>query len=583
MPLLNWSEPNLQFIDLTGDGRADVLITEDQVFTFYPSLGTDGFGEAERVLHPPDEERGPHVVLADGTQSISLADMSGDGLRDIVRVRNGEVCYWPNLGYGRFGAKVTMGDAPRFVDEERFDPRRVRWSDVDGSGGTDLVYVGDDGVQVFFNRSGNSWSAPNQLAIFPASDALNSVQVMDLLGNGTACLVWSSPLPGESYAPLRYVDLMGSQKPHLLTQIRNNLGAETRLRYAPSTRFYLDDQRNGYPWVTRLPFPVHVVERVESYDWIGRSRFVSRYGYHHGYFDGYEREFRGFGMVEQYDTETHRDDLLFPDVDTVNEDEASFNPPILTRTWFHTGAFVEAGDVKRQYESEYWVEPSLRADAPANVAARAAMSLPDSFLEAGLIADEVREAYRALKGSTVRVEVYGLDKTARAQNPYSVTEHNFAVRRLQPFGPNLHAVFQSVARETLTYHYERQADDPRVTHELNLEVDEFGNVLRSASAGYARRVGFAEPEPQLSAAFRTMLAHDQTRLHIAGIQNTFTAPVKQPEARDQRELRRLSRTSTFGNHHSGIHRYRARWSYLPLRRNGRALSESLERSARYSL
>ncbi len=32
----------------------------------------------------------------------------GDGLPDWVRLRNGEVCYGPNLGYGRFGAKVTM-------------------------------------------------------------------------------------------------------------------------------------------------------------------------------------------------------------------------------------------------------------------------------------------------------------------------------------------------------------------------------------------------------------------------------------------------------------------------------------------
>src|SRR6185503_10422341 len=83
----------------------------------------------------------------------------------------------------------------------------------------------------------------------------------------------------------------------------NNLGAETRVDYAPSTRFYLKDKREGSPWITRLPFPVHVVERVETYDHVGRNRFVTRYAYHHGYFDSDEREFRGFGMVEQWDTE----------------------------------------------------------------------------------------------------------------------------------------------------------------------------------------------------------------------------------------------------------------------------------------
>ncbi len=50
----------------------------------------------------------PVEAFSPCTQSIYLADMCGDGLPDLVRIRNGEVCYGPNLGYGRFGAKVTM-------------------------------------------------------------------------------------------------------------------------------------------------------------------------------------------------------------------------------------------------------------------------------------------------------------------------------------------------------------------------------------------------------------------------------------------------------------------------------------------
>ena len=93
------------------------------------------------------------------------------------------------------------------------------------------------------------------------------------------------------------------EKPHLLVGVTNNLGAETKVHYASSTKFYLDDERAGQPWVTWLPFPVHVVDRVETYDRISRNYFVTSYTYHHGYFDGVEREFRGFGMVEQLDTE----------------------------------------------------------------------------------------------------------------------------------------------------------------------------------------------------------------------------------------------------------------------------------------
>ena len=524
LPRIDWSDPNLKLVDVTGDGLADALITEDGVYTFYPSLGAQGFAEAELVHQPWDEARGPTAVFADGAQTVFLADMSGDGRSDIVRVRNGEVCYWPDLGYGRFGAKVVMDSSPRFADNEGFDARRLRLTDVDGSGTTDLLYVGDDGVRVYFNRSGNSWAEPYRVAVFPSADSLSSVQALDLLGNGTACLVWSSGLPAERSAPLRYVDLMGGQKPHLLVRIANNLGAETRLTYAPSTRFYLADKLAGTPWITRLPFPVHVVERIEAYDWIGRSRFVTRYAYHHGYFDGVEREFRGFGKVEQWDTEEHRVDTAFPGA--ANWDESSWSPPVRTCTWFHTGGSVDPDAVSQQYAHEYWAEPALRPDARA--ADREAMLLPDSVLPAGLSPEETREAYRALKGSALRTEVYAEDGSARAGNPYTVTEQSFEVRLLQPAGPNRHAVFFLHARELLSFQYERRADDPRVTHDVTLEIDDFGNVLRRLSIAYPRRPGFQEPEPGLSAAYRAMLTHDQERLHVAATATSYTDAVADP-------------------------------------------------------
>src|SRR2546429_3304721 len=43
LPNISWDEPNLRFIDLNGDGHADVLITEHDVFTWYPSLAEEGF------------------------------------------------------------------------------------------------------------------------------------------------------------------------------------------------------------------------------------------------------------------------------------------------------------------------------------------------------------------------------------------------------------------------------------------------------------------------------------------------------------------------------------------------------------
>ena len=100
----------------------DMVITEDDVFTWYPSEGRKGFSKAQKTPKSSDEEEGPHLEFADIKQSIFLADMSGDGMTDIVRIRSGEVCYWPNLGYGKFGNKVAFDDAPIFDHPELFNP-----------------------------------------------------------------------------------------------------------------------------------------------------------------------------------------------------------------------------------------------------------------------------------------------------------------------------------------------------------------------------------------------------------------------------------------------------------------------------
>lgn len=486
---LDLRDPNLRFVDLDGDGHADVLITEDDAFVWHASRAKEGFGPARRVAQALDEEKGPRIVFADGTQSIYLADISGDGLTDVVRIRNGEICYWPNLGYGRFGAKVTMDSAPWFDNPDQFDHKRIRLADIDGSGTTDIIYLHRDGVRLYFNQSGNGWSQPQLLKVFPRIDDLVYVVPIDLLGDGTACLVWSSLLPGDSRRQMRYVNLMGGSKPHLLIKTTNNLGAETRVDYAPSTKFYLQDKRDGKPWITRLPFPVHVVERVETYDHVNRNRFVTRYAYHHGYFDGVEREFRGFGMVEQWDAEQLAA-LAGGAIPADNIAAQSHVPPVHTKTWFHTGAFLGRDHVSRHFESEYFREAGL-----AVVTVRPLL-LSDTIFPPGLVLDEEREACRALKGSMLRREVYADDadhpgatqvQIERARRPYTVSENNFTIRLLQARGTNRHAVFFTHAREAVSYHYERNTDDPRIQHALTLEVDDFGNVLKQAAISYGRR------------------------------------------------------------------------------------------------
>ena len=341
---------------------------------------------------------------------------------------------------------------------------------------------------------------------------------------------------------------MGGNKPHLLTKSINNLGAETHVTYAPSTKFYLNDKRDGKPWITRIQFPVHVVERIETYDRISKSLFVTRYAYHHGYFDGYEREFRGFGLVEQYDTEEFAAlsaSNVFPT--GANIEESSHVPPVFTKTWFHTGVYLGRDHISNYFAGlfdsrdtgEYFREPGFN-DAQAR-----GLLLDDTILPPDLTADEEREACRALRGSLLRQEVYALDDSENRSLPYAVTERNFGVKRLQGRGDNRHAVFLTHPREEVVYSYERTLIpvlggqlvdeataaanpnvewllDPRVAHSLTLEVDNFGDVLKTASIGYGRR--FVDPSlPQA--------AHEEQRKsHVTYTENQVTNSVDSASA-----------------------------------------------------
>jgi hypothetical protein len=520
LPVIDWQNPNMRFIDLTGDGFPDLLICEDNAFFWYASLAAKGFAPEQRAAQSIDEEKGPKLIFADSTESIFLADMSGDGLVDLVRVRVGEVCYWPNCGYGQFGAKVTMGLSSCFDRPDLFDGRRLRLQDIDGSGTADIVYFAGTSVDVYFNQSGNAYGQRRPLSYFPRIESVSSATMVDLLGNGTACLVWSSALPANTQQPMRYIDLMGGQKPHLLIGIVNNLGADTRVQYAPSTKFYIADKLAGTPWITRLPFPVQVVEQVDTYDYINQNRLTTCYAYHHGYYDGVERDFRGFGRVDQWDTELVTSltgvSYLSP---VSNQNGASAVPPLRTTTWFHTGAYFGESCISQQMQQEYYREGDAATSAPGLTRPQfEAMLLPDSVLPISILLangtstpytfspEELREASRSLRGSILRQEVYALDATTASDRPYSVSERNYTIEAFQPQGPNQYGVFFPHARETIDFQYERVlygvlagaitdpttpgavlAADPRVSHSFTIAVDGYGNELRTVAVAYGRR------------------------------------------------------------------------------------------------
>ena len=475
----DYINPDLDSADVTGDGFADLLLFEADRVRVYPSTWREGHGPPFTAL------RGPALpVQADPgeEQKLVLVDMVGDGLSDRVRVRNGEVVYWPNLGYGNFGAPVVMAGAPHV--DGRMAAGRVYLTDIDGSGTADLVYITGAHAAIYFNQSGNSFSEPVIVPLPEPYSGLSQVQFADVQGNGTSALVFSTGTDAVRHA---FYDFSGGVKPYLLRQIDNGRGALTRIQYAPSTKFYLADREAGAPWLSRLPFPVHVVERTESVDLLAHTRQVTRYAYHHGAYDYREREFAGFGQVERWDTEGFEQ---FTSGDLANAppfellDSSLQAPPSHTRTWYHTGLLERDGVLSRQYAEEYY-------DGDPG-----ALQLADSSFETPIDPDGVELAYRALRGRALREEVYGITgDPQRDPHPYRVTETAYRLRFEQPTRDGHNSVYLPLMRERITCHYERDPGDPRQMHELFLEHDAFGELTRQATLAYPRRSRDAAEHP----------------------------------------------------------------------------------------
>jgi len=504
IPNIDLGDPDTRQLDLNGDGIADVLITEDEVFRWYPSCGRWGYDASLTLERSYDEEKGPAIVFSDPKETIFLADMSGDGLTDIVRIRNGEVCYWPNLGFGRFGAKVTMDNAPVFDQEDHFNPSYLKLADIDGSGTTDIIYLGTDSYLIWLNQQGNAFTTtPKQIDPFPGIQDLASVTTTDLLGTGLACIVWNSDLPGDANAPLRYIDLMDSLKPHILIHYANNLGKDVYLEYTPSTTYYIADKLAGTPWVTKLHFPVHCVSTVTTYDRIRQTRMVNGYTYHHGYYDHPEKEFRGFGRVDQTDTETIANFIAAGAGAANNISEQDLHqPPVLTKTWFHTGAFLRGKLILDHFEHEYFQNTFVPEK-----------ELPEPWLPDGITPEEYQQAIRACKGLLLRKEVYAIDNAANSANPYMTEQHNYLVKLLQPIGQNQYAVFLSHDSESISYQYERNPADPRTIQTFIFDVDEYGDILSSADVAYQRTIN-------------PLGADEQQQVHIVYTGNSYTNDVQ---------------------------------------------------------
>jgi RHS repeat-associated protein len=480
-PSFDLKDPEVRLVDLDGDGVTDAIRSGSRMQCFFndPEKGWT----ATRSVQRQAPNVFPNVNFSD--PRVKWADMTGDGLQDIALVHDGLVEYWPNLGRGDWATRVLMRNCPRLP--YGYNPKRILLGDVDGDGLADIVYVEDTKVTLWINQSGNRWSDPITILGTPPVSDTDAMRVVDLLGNGVGGVLWSSDANGLARDNMFFLDFTGGIKPYLLTEMDNHMGAITRVGYAPSTRFYLEDEKlPATRWRTSLPFPVQVVAQVEAIDAISGGKLTTEYSYHHGYWDGAEREFRGFGRTDQRDTEVFENFHsagLHPQTPFQSLPVEFFSPPTETRTWFHQGPTGdEFGDWQEtDFTNEFWLgDPQVLSRPPSLT----------NFLN-GLPRRVKRDALRAMRGQILRTELYANDGTELQGRPYTVTEHLAGVREETQPGPDSqdlpHLFFSHVLAERTTQ-WER-GNEPMTSFKFTDDYDAYGQPRTQINIAVPRKRG----------------------------------------------------------------------------------------------
>ena len=314
-PGFSFESPHIRLMDVNNDKLIDVVLDNGTSYDVWLNRKTNQWNEEfDYQTHLPD---GNHLSFS--SNAVKLGDMNGDRMEDLIYVLDGYVSYFPSMGNGNFDAEVVMGNPPTGLGSLI---EKLTTADINNDGLTDLVLVGNATITVWFNGGNNAFKAPALFEDTPYfTGSQTSFRFADMNGDGFRDLL---VIDAQNATPYQYVDFNNGIHPNLLTKIRNGLGMETTISYRASTEYYTTDREAGKPWTTALPFPVHVVSQVAVKDRNSGQEYIADYHYRDGYYDGQEKEFRGFGAVRKY----NRGDADAPTLQThyvfdVGKDEES--------------------------------------------------------------------------------------------------------------------------------------------------------------------------------------------------------------------------------------------------------------------
>jgi hypothetical protein len=190
-----WSISTIAVDDVSGDGRPDLVVTDDR---------TAGFGHVGVLLNNGDGTFQAATLYTVGQEatSVAIGDVNGDGFPDIAVVNicqkgsclNGRVSFLPGIGNGAFpgGAAAAYTSSGTLADATSI-------GDLNGDGRPDVVVT--------------NFCADDQTCIQHSGNGSVSVLVNSLILATTTTAITSSSNPVKVNQPVTFTATVSSSRP----------------------------------------------------------------------------------------------------------------------------------------------------------------------------------------------------------------------------------------------------------------------------------------------------------------------------------------------------------------------------------
>lgn len=287
--------PDARFMDYDNDKKIDIVVSDSSnaqdPLRIYVNDGASFTAQSFDGLG-----------VAFSSPRVQLSDMNGDGLNDVIELVGAspaQVRYRLNLGLGRYGQWESASD----LDIAASEIANLDFEDLNGDGISDVVVVNPTEIKYMINRNGNAFDPPVTMTsadidgMLPTRDMSTRVLYADMNANGSEDVVWF-----DANGNVTYLELFPT-RPNLISRIDNGLGFVQQVTYGTSAEHAARAEAAGQPWEMTLPNAMPVVDKVDIFvtltgeeDGTGLHEIID-YTYRNGFYDGREKQFRGFGDV----------------------------------------------------------------------------------------------------------------------------------------------------------------------------------------------------------------------------------------------------------------------------------------------